>query len=157
MVYEFILFPCYIWWQKILVVKQHTLVQRPRHVRQRRGSVPAPPEAVGLARFLAVRVVPRAVVDQHVVAERVPFVGLALTPGGCQIGCMCDQNSTYGLRSLPGRGVRLVYTRNAMAAINAKLCKITKVHKVPTLPLRAAPGRGNPPARAVAVHAVASM
>jgi hypothetical protein len=32
---------------------------------------------------------------------------VALTPGGCQIGCMCDQNSTYGLHSLPG-GVRLV-------------------------------------------------
>jgi hypothetical protein len=30
----------------------------------------------------------------------------ALTPGGCQIGYMCDQNSTYGLHSLPG-GVRL--------------------------------------------------
>jgi hypothetical protein len=33
-------------------------------------------------------------------------VGL-FTPGGCQIGYTCDQNSTYGLRSLPG-GVRLV-------------------------------------------------
>jgi hypothetical protein len=32
---------------------------------------------------------------------------VALTPGGCQIGYMCDQNSTYGLRSLPG-GVRFV-------------------------------------------------
>jgi hypothetical protein len=34
-------------------------------------------------------------------------VGVALTPGGCQICYMCDQNSTYGLHSLPG-GVRLV-------------------------------------------------
>jgi hypothetical protein len=33
--------------------------------------------------------------------------GVALTPGRCQIGHMCDQNSTYGLHSLPG-GVRLV-------------------------------------------------
>jgi hypothetical protein len=32
---------------------------------------------------------------------------VALTPGGCQIGYMGDQNSTYGLHSLPG-GVRLV-------------------------------------------------
>jgi hypothetical protein len=27
---------------------------------------------------------------------------VALTPGGCQIGHMCDQNSTYGSHSLPG-------------------------------------------------------
>jgi hypothetical protein len=39
-----------------------------------------------------------------------------ITPGGCQIGYMCDQNSTYGLRSLPG-GVRLV-TGNVLAVIN---------------------------------------
>jgi hypothetical protein len=32
---------------------------------------------------------------------------VALTPGGCQVGCMGDQNSTYGLHSLPGGG-RLV-------------------------------------------------
>jgi hypothetical protein len=32
---------------------------------------------------------------------------VALTPGGCQIGYMGDQNSTYGLHSLPGC-VRLV-------------------------------------------------
>jgi hypothetical protein len=32
---------------------------------------------------------------------------VALTPGGCQICYMCDQNSTYGLHSLPG-GVRFV-------------------------------------------------
>jgi hypothetical protein len=31
----------------------------------------------------------------------------AATPGGCQIGHMCDQNSTYGMPPLPG-GVRLV-------------------------------------------------
>jgi hypothetical protein len=35
-----------------------------------------------------------------------PPVGLPLTPGGCQIGYVCDQNSTDGLHSLPG-GVRL--------------------------------------------------
>jgi hypothetical protein len=33
-------------------------------------------------------------------------VGL-FTPGRCQIGYTCHQNSTYGLHSLPG-GVRLV-------------------------------------------------
>jgi hypothetical protein len=33
--------------------------------------------------------------------------GVARTPGGCQLGYMGDQNSTYGLRSLPG-DVRLV-------------------------------------------------
>jgi hypothetical protein len=26
-----------------------------------------------------------------------PTTRAALTPGGCQIGHMCDQNSTYGL------------------------------------------------------------
>jgi hypothetical protein len=36
-----------------------------------------------------------------------PPAGLSRTPGGCQVGYMCDQNSTYGLHSLPG-GVRLV-------------------------------------------------
>jgi WD40 repeat protein len=41
---------------------------------------------------------------------------VALTPGGCQIGYTCDQNSTYGLHSLPG-GVRLV-TRTILAVIN---------------------------------------
>jgi hypothetical protein len=30
----------------------------------------------------------------------------ALSPGGYQVGYVCDQNSTYGLHSLPG-GVRL--------------------------------------------------
>jgi hypothetical protein len=28
--------------------------------------------------------------------------GLALTPGGCQIGYTCDQNSTCGLSLTPG-------------------------------------------------------
>jgi hypothetical protein len=48
---------------------------------------------------------------------------VALTPGGCQIGYMCDQNSTYGLHSLPGV-VRLVtwtilaFTWTILAAIN---------------------------------------
>jgi hypothetical protein len=41
--------------------------------------------------------------------------GDALTPG-CQIGFMCDRNSTYGLHSLPG-GVRLV-TWNKLAVID---------------------------------------
>jgi hypothetical protein len=42
--------------------------------------------------------------------RRVPVqrVGLSLTPGKCQIGYMCDQNSTYGLHSLPG-GVKIRY------------------------------------------------
>jgi hypothetical protein len=35
---------------------------------------------------------------------------LPLTPGGCQIGYMCDQNSTYGLHSLHSRGVSVGYT-----------------------------------------------
>jgi hypothetical protein len=36
--------------------------------------------------------------------------GLALTPGrGCQIGYMCDQNSTYGLALTPGRGCQIGY------------------------------------------------
>ena len=30
--------------------------------------------------------------------------GWGFTPVGCQIGYMCDQNSTYGLHSLPGGG-----------------------------------------------------
>jgi hypothetical protein len=38
---------------------------------------------------------------------RVLEVGVVTHSRGCQIGYMCDQNSTYGLRSLPG-GVRLV-------------------------------------------------
>jgi hypothetical protein len=41
---------------------------------------------------------------------------VALTPGGRQIGYTCDQNSTYGLHSLPG-GVRLV-TWTTPAVIN---------------------------------------
>jgi hypothetical protein len=48
--------------------------------------------------------------------EATPALRVALAPGGCQIGHMCDQNSTYGLHSLP-RGVRLV-TWNIQAVIN---------------------------------------
>jgi hypothetical protein len=49
--------------------------------------------------------------------------GLSL-PGGCQIGYTCDQNSTYGLHSLPG-GVRLV-TWNIPAVIKRCFdCNIT--------------------------------
>jgi hypothetical protein len=31
-----------------------------------------------------------------------PRGGARSSPGGCQIGYVCDQNSTYGLHSLPG-------------------------------------------------------
>jgi hypothetical protein len=44
-------------------------------------------------------------------------VGMPLTPGGCQMGYMCDQNSTYGLHSLPG-GVRWVTCTTTLAVIN---------------------------------------
>jgi hypothetical protein len=46
-------------------------------------------------------------VETRGVRGHLPGGRVALTPGGCQIGYMCDQNLTYGLRSLPG-GVRLV-------------------------------------------------
>ena len=35
-------------------------------------------------------------------------IGLRSLPGVCQIGYMCDQNSTYGLHSPPGGVQRLV-------------------------------------------------
>jgi hypothetical protein len=41
----------------------------------------------------------------------------ALTPGGCQIGHMCDQNSTYGLSLTPG-GCQIGYTDPILAVIN---------------------------------------
>jgi hypothetical protein len=74
--------------------------------------------------------------------------GCHVTPGGCQIGYMRDQNSTYGLHSLPG-GVRFVtwtpywftgchqpnrVLTTALSSTEPRFdgCKITRC-KVPTL------------------------
>jgi hypothetical protein len=55
---------------------------------------------------------------------------VALTPGGCQMGYTCDQNSTYGLHSLPG-GVSLVTSDQHITSVTQAVrllfcdCKIT--------------------------------
>jgi hypothetical protein len=41
----------------------------------------------------------------------------ALTPGGCQIGYMCDQNPTYGLHSLTPGGCQVMWTVPAVPTV----------------------------------------
>jgi hypothetical protein len=69
-------------------------LEQPPTVNSRGGSLP------GCLR----RIVSRQSSNRSSTSLPPPRVG---TPGGCQIGYMCDQNSTYGLHSLPGC-VRLV-------------------------------------------------
>jgi hypothetical protein len=44
----------------------------------------------------------RAARDNPCASGEPPPQSRIVTPGGCQIGHWCDQNSTYGLHSLPG-------------------------------------------------------
>ena len=96
--------PCRVNWIQLVPPPHRVLVRDIREVhvaRARRHDLASLPD------------LPRV---RHLQLQLVPRGRVALTPGGCQIGYMGDQNSTYGLHSLPG-GVRLV-TWSIPAVIN---------------------------------------